>query len=271
MKVIALDLDGTLLDKKKQISAGNQKRLQELREQGVKVVLASGRSASGMRLYYNQLGLDEPIICCNGGLVMEPKTEKVIASNAIEKADLDLAAAVLKEEKAYYLAYTDLTMWLPSVKFTMSKWIARNRKLAPEDRVNIQIRPNFETLFEEEMIYKLLIFCADEGEKKRRFEKLRQLTGLEVIDSMPGAIDVMRQGVTKADGLKVIAKYYGITMEEIVFMGDHNNDIQALKEAGIGIAMGNATEAAKEAADWLTIDHESDGVKEALDRVFGRI
>ena len=118
------------------------------------------------------------------------------------------------------------------------------------------------------MIYKLLIFCADEGEKKRRFEKLRQLKGLEVIDSMPGAIDVMRHGVTKADGLKVIAKYYGITMEEIVFMGDHNNDVEALKQAGVGIAMGNATDAAREAADWQTADHEEDGVKLALDRLF---
>jgi hypothetical protein len=269
MKVIALDLDGTLLDKKKRISAGNQKRLQELREQGVKVVLASGRAASTMRPYYNQLGLDEPIVCCNGGLVMEPKTERVIVSNAIEKADLDLAAEVLKEEKAYYLAYTDSTLWLPSVKFTMGKWIEWNRKLAPEDRMDIRIQPDFEKLFDQETIYKLLVFCADEGEKKRRVEKLRKLTGLEVIDSMPDAIDVMRRGVSKAVGLKAIADYYGITMEEIVFMGDHNNDVEALKEAGLGIAMGNATEAAKEAADWMTVDHDSDGVKDALDRVFG--
>ncbi len=269
MKVIALDLDGTLLDKKKRISAGNQKRLQELREQGVKVVLASGRAASTMRPYYNQLGLDEPIVCCNGGLVMEPKTERVIVSNAIEKVDLDLAAEVLKEEKAYYLAYTDSTLWLPSVKFTMGKWIEWNRKLAPEDRMDIRIQPDFEKLFDQETIYKLLVFCADEGEKKRRVEKLRKLTGLEVIDSMPDAIDVMRRGVSKAVGLKAIADYYGITMEEIVFMGDHNNDVEALREAGLGIAMGNATEAAKEAADWMTVDHDSDGVKDALDRVFG--
>jgi hypothetical protein len=268
MKVIALDLDGTLLDKKKRISAPNLKRLQELREQGVKIVLASGRSASAMRLYYNQLGLDEPIVCCNGALVMEPKTGNIIASHEIEKDDLDRAVAILEEEKAYYLAYTDLTLWLPSVKFTMKKWIERNRKLAPEDQVNIQIRADFKTLFEEELIYKLLIFCADEGEKKRRFKKLRQLKGLEVIDSMPGAIDVMHHGVTKADGLKVIADYYGITMEEIVFMGDHNNDVEALKQAGVGIAMGNATDAARKAADWQTADHEEDGVKLALDRLF---
>lgn len=269
MKVIALDLDGTLLNKKKKISQANQERLQELRELGVKVVLASGRSASAMRQYYNQLKLDEPIVSCNGGLVTDPKTDKVIASRSIDRNDLDAAAKVLREEKAYYLVYTASTLWLPSIKFTMDKWIFNNRKLAPEDRVNIQIRADLESLFDEAPIYKLLIFCADENEKRRRFELLREIEGLEVIDSMPGAIDVMRLGVTKADGLKDIAAYYQVTMEEIVFMGDHNNDVEALTQAGIGIAMGNATEAARAAADWQTKDHDEDGVRVALDQLFG--
>lgn len=269
MKVVALDLDGTLLNKEKLISKVNRDRIRDLREQGVKVVLASGRSASAMRQYYNQLGLNEPIVSCNGGVVMDPIENKMIESRPIAREELDVAAKILKEDKAYYLAYTATTLWLPSVQFTMSQWIERNRDLAPEDRVNIEIREDLESLFDEEPIYKLLIFCDDEGQKRRRFKMLRKIPGLEVIDSMPNAIDVMRAGVTKADGLNDIAKYYGISMSEIAFMGDHNNDVEALTQAGVGIAMGNATEAAKKAADWLTGNHEEDGVKLALDRLFG--
>ena len=268
MKVLALDLDGTLLNKKKKISMGNQKKIHELREQGVKIILTSGRPSSAIKIYHRQLGLTEPIICCNGGVVMNIQTEEVIASHAIEKIDLDLAASILKEEKAYYTADTDLTLWLPSIKFTMAKWVERNRKLAPEDRVDLRVCTDFDTLFEKSPIYKLWVFCADEREKQRRMEKLKQLSGLQIVDSMPEAIDVMRHGISKADGLKAIAAYYEITMKEIVFMGDHNNDVEALKQAGIGIAMGNATAAAKKAADWQTADHEDDGVRLAINRVF---
>lgn len=269
MKVVALDLDGTLLNGKKEISQANRKRICDLRKQGVKVVLASGRSASAMRMYYNQLELNELMVCCNGGVVMDPVSEEVIASRPIARENLKAAAEVLKGDQAYYLAYTADTLWLPSVAFTMGEWLARNRELAPEDRVKIQIRNNLESLFDEESIYKLLIFCHDEAEKCRRFEMLRKIPGLEVVDSMPGAIDVMCAGVTKADGLKDIANHYSIGMDDIVFMGDHNNDVEALRQAGIGIAMENATDAAKAAADWLTGDHEADGVKVALDRLFG--
>jgi len=269
MKVIALDLDGTLLNKKKEISLSNQERIQKLREQGVKVVLASGRSATAMRYYYNQLGLDEPMVCCNGGFVVDPITEKVIASRPIKREDLETAAELLRQEDAYYLVYTATTLWMSSIQFSMDQWVFRNRKLAPEDQVDIKIREDLESLFDEEPIYKLFVFCVNEEEKQDRIQLLRKLPGLEVSDSLPGAIDLMRKGVTKADGLKDIADYYGISMNEIAFMGDHNNDVEALKQAGLGVAMGNATEAARNAADWLTDDHDEDGVKTALDRLFG--
>lgn len=269
MKVVALDLDGTLLNRKKEISMSNQKRIQKLRKQGVKVVLASGRSATAMRYYYNQLGLNEPMICCNGGYVVNPLAEEVIASRSIKKKDLQAAAELLRQEAAYYLVYTATTLWMSSIRFSMDQWIFRNRELAPQDQVDIRVREDLESLFDEEPIYKLFVFCVNEEEKQERIQLLRRLPGLEVSDSLPGAIDLMRSGVTKADGLKDIAEYYGISMGEIAFMGDHNNDVEALKQAGLGVAMGNATEAARNAADWLTDDHDEDGVKTALDRLFG--
>jgi hypothetical protein len=271
MKLVALDLDGTLLNGKKKISNKNLKRIQALRESGVKVVLASGRPSSSMRIYYSQLGLDEPILCDNGALLLDLKTEEAIASKALGKAKLMRVAEILRQEAAYFTADTALTLWVPSYKFDMKKWMQRNSRLKAEERVDIRLCRDFQALFESEPIYKLWVFCPDEGSKIRRMGKVKAIGGLQVVDSMPQAFDVMEEGVSKAGGLRAVADYYGIGLRDIVFMGDHNNDVEALKAAGIGVAMANATEAAKAAANRMTGDCEDDGVAQALDEIFGRM
>jgi hypothetical protein len=243
IKLLALDMDGTLLNENKDISAENRRWIRKAREAGVVVCLATGRGRRSLLPYYEQLGLSgAPFVAVNGGEVWQDE------ERLLRRTPLDLSlncplAEIAKEAGAWFWAYG------------LDGYLTKD---------------NWEPGFERETWLKFGIYTEDRVALARAKEAVARLGELEITNSDPNNLEVNPPGVTKASGLAEVCRLLGISMEETAAVGDSLNDLPMIREAGIGVAMGNAQRAVKEAADAVVATNEEDGVAEVIRRfVFG--
>lgn len=291
-KMLVLDMDGTLLNEKQEISDINKKAIKKILDKGIKVVLASGRAYPGMLSYLKELGIYQKglyTIACSGALVIENVTNEILYEEHIKLEDLCKIHQVCEELDLDMSGYTINDMLIHHDNlFTRYDAIA--------NKMNIKV-VDFENLDEQERIYKLNIINESLGvrqsmidyfptikpanmeiREKPNFNKhvLSELwrfpedivNNYNIVRPLPFCIELLDKHSNKAVGASVVAKQYGIKMEEIIAMGDSGNDVHMLKEAGLGIAMANAREEAKSAADIVTVSNEEHGVALVIEEYF---
>lgn len=238
-KLLALDMDGTLLNREHAISAENHKWIHQAIESGVVVVLATGREVQSIASYAAELGLNSPMVCVNGSELWQ-------APNHLIKRHLlnpewivemhDLAEAM----GCRYWAYT------VDEVFTKEQWLER---LDPNDG---------------RQWLKFGIHCADR-EQLAEINSMLATTGrYELTNSSRHNIEVNPLGISKESGLREICKLLNIEMDEVVACGDSLNDLKMIRSVGLGVAMGNAQEAVKQAADVITGTNDEDGVAQVI-------
>lgn len=237
IKLVALDMDGTLLNSDAEVSDYTAKTIAKTLEQDVLVVLSTGRWLKSCYPYAEQLKLPSYIITCNGGEIWTANKELY---------DQTLLS-VEKVEKIWHL----------SQEIGMNTWIVST------DDVYYDSRPdNFAA-------HKWLKFGARSDDKAKLDKMVKELSyfdDLELTNSLPTNIEANPKGVSKANALEKVCKELGITMNEVMAVGDSLNDIKMIQEAGIGVAMGNAQEAIKKVADHVTDTNDNDGVAKAIER-----
>ncbi len=234
-RLIALDMDGTVLAQSLTISAGNLAALRDAREAGVHVTFATGRMFAGLvQRYARELSLADPIITLNGGAVWSPQG-RLLASHPFSARQLDALRQIAASAGMDYVPYT-----------------------AERDGDAAAL------LTEDEPWIKCVFGSASPGEiagMRRRLED----TGLfEVTNTHPFNIEVNPAGVSKATALAVVCRDLGIDPAQVVAMGDSLNDVAMLRFAGLGVAMENAADAVKAVADMVTLHHDADGVAHAI-------
>ncbi|PTX53985.1 hypothetical protein C8P63_12441 [Melghirimyces profundicolus] len=234
-KLIALDIDGTLLNEKGQISEANRKAIAEAREKGIHVVLSTGRSISTCSQFAESLKLDSYLVTVNGSEIWD------CAGNLLERNILDVACIQ--------------TMWELTKKYKTRFWAVTIDKVWREE---------FPTDISLHQWLKYGFDIDDDVVRERVLEELSQNHQLEISNSSPTNIEVNAAGVNKAKGLINVCRRLGISMDEVIAMGDSLNDIAMIKEAGCGVAMGNAQDIVKEAADWITGSNVENGVAQAI-------
>lgn len=291
-KMLVLDMDGTLLNEKQEISDVNKVAIKKIIDKGIKVVLASGRAYPGLISYLKELDLYEKgnyTIACSGALVMENVTEKIIYEEHIKPEDLALIHVVCEKLDLDISGYTIKDMLIHHENlFTRYDAIANKMKIKVVD---------FENLDKDEKIYKLniinesldvrqsmidyfpTIFPQDMTiREKPKFNKhaLSELwrfpeeivNKYTIVRPLPFCIELLDKNSNKAVGVSVVAKKYGIHMDEIISMGDSGNDVHMLEEVGLGVAMANARSEAKEAANEVTLSNEENGVAVIIEKYF---
>jgi len=137
----------------------------------------------------------------------------------------------------------------------------------PKNRqVIIRIIDRWEKLFEENVnLIKVMVVHEDKERVIAAKQEFLELKSFEVVSSMDGSFEIMRKGTSKGEAVKKICEYYGIDREEVICMGDNENDISMIKFAGVGVAMGNAEEFVKKQADYVTLSNEEDGVANVIE------
>lgn len=237
IKLIALDMDGTLLNNELEISEPTQAVIAKALASGIHVVLSTGRSLDTCYPYAELLNLTSYLITSNGGEIY-----------TVDKTLLD--QHLLETEKIE-------KMWEIGREMDMQIWMVSTTDIYRNSRP--------ENFYDHEWL-KFGCSSLDKSKLDTMVEELSYFEGLELTNSLPTNIEANPEGVSKAAALHFVCREIGITMDEIMAVGDSLNDIKMIQEAGIGVAMGNAQEAIKNVADYVTDRNDKDGVAKAIER-----
>lgn len=268
-RLLGLDLDGTLLNDQKKICRPNIENLQKAKEQGVKIVLCSGRSADGMQRELNQLALKEEGqygIALNGGVIFET-TGKVLKKNLMNeeaaKALISLGRSMLNEINIQL--YT-------GDRVCVERWNETTDFYQEATGSHPQIVENLMDYAEKTV--KIVFFSRgviDESLNKIRMlkEKVEGQLPKETqsVISAPYLLEFFDQKVDKGRAVKELADYLRIGSSEVICVGDQENDLPMLRYAGVGAVMQNGAPEVKAAADYITEKNNNEGgVAEVVER-----
>lgn len=265
IKMIALDLDGTTLTREG-LSRRTKETLEEAISKGIDVVIATGRVFSALPEKIHTIKGLQHIITSNGAHITDAAEGKFIYSNyaeaeAIEHVHGILSASphpveVFTEGRAYIdrRVYDDLAE--NGSTYMSPKYVLRTR--TPIDRIYDFM------LAHREKIENINIHFEFFDEKDAMYERLKGIEGITVTSSFVHNLEVGGATTSKATALRELCRMYGYSMENVIAFGDSPNDSMMLKEAGIGVAMGNATDDVKEIADIITLTDNEEGVAYAI-------
>ena len=266
IKLIAIDMDGTLLNSKKELLDETKQYFKNFHNKNTEtlLVLCTGRPETGIRPYLKDLGYLEEnhyIISQNGANIYESQTGKRVMdafldSKAIQKW-IELGkkhgVSVMAGGVDYYYCFDQ----------EPTEWMEFDTKIVSGQLKRISIEESLNTDF-----YKLLLM-GDE-EQLNEFETFIPEVWRDefyVVRSQKYLVEVLKKGVNKAYGLEQLARELNIEPSEIAAIGDAANDIEMLEYAGLAIAMGNASEEVKSISDIVTDTNENNGVIKAIDKL----
>ena len=265
-KMLVTDMDYTLLNKEKKVSDRNREALRRAMEKGVHMVVATGRIYTSARIYAKLLGLDTPIIASNGALIKD--ASKTIFRDILSQDTVREMLRLCHKYGVYCHFFTENTIYsekLINVSLRYTEW---NKYMGEEDQVRIRIVDDGEEIVEaaKSEVLKAVVFDDDDEKIQKLRDGIMETGIVSVSQSMKHNLEVMNKGVTKGNAVRILAQMYGINREEIIAIGDNENDISMIEYAGLGIAMGNAEEILKRAADHVTGDYQEDGVAAAIEK-----
>lgn len=273
-KMLVADMDNTLLNKEKKVSERNRSALSKAMEKGVKIVIATGRVYTSARVYARLLGLNTPIIASNGAVIREADfkspghTEKVIYKKLLPPEAVIEMLRLSKKYDIFCHFFTEDTIYadkLVNISLRYTNW---NKYLGEEDKVKVIIADDLEKEIQESKpeILKASIVDSDNDKINSIRREILKTGIVSVSQSMKNNIEVMDKDVSKGSAVRILSEMLQIKREEIIAIGDNENDISMIEYAGLGIAMGNAEESLKNAADYITGDYEEDGVAQAIEK-----
>ena len=266
-KLICIDMDGTLLDDKHLISEENKKALKEAQEKGIIIAVTTGRLFASASYYYGLLGIDGPIIASNGTYIRETSSPRFIYKDVFTlKESKELYEIICKTNLTPYF-YTYNTALTPKAFPYNHTYMVFNEEV-PEDlrikfRVNEDLMPLLEE-YEDEVLKAIVIEEKDTETLFRVKEEIKALNKFEVVSSGDNNFEIMKKGSSKGSAVKRLAESLNIKQEEVICLGDNENDLSMIRYAGLGIAMGNGVDLLKKEADYITETNLNSGVAKAI-------
>lgn len=278
--LIALDLDGTLLTSRKDISPRTRAALSAARERGIVTVIATGRTARSAREFSRQIG-GGPVICCNGAAILDEQGAFVTAKG-LPLAPLRRALEVCRAEGVMTECYTpeDIVLDQPIAQArAYLRWVRPRLSLTRSlislvglwrmNRMRV-VRNLLKWTEQPDLppVLKLMIISEDRGALGRVAQRIgAEMPGLGVTSSGPDNLEVMAAGVSKGAGLEQLGARLKIARSAIIAFGDSDNDLEMLRYAGVGVAMGNAADSVKAAADRVTATCDEDGIAQTIEEL----
>ncbi|NLE02531.1 MAG: HAD family phosphatase [Fibrobacter sp.] len=261
-KLLVLDLDGTLTNSQKKISARTKNSLIMAQERGITIVLASGRPTYGIVPLAEELQLANYggyILSYNGGTIINWKTKEVIHESVISTEKLPLLHKIAVQNGVEIISYQD--------EHIISE-TSDNEYIQYEAFLNKMVIKEVES-FTDEVSFPVPK-CLIVGKP----DKLQQLEGemigmfgdeMSIYRSEPFFLELMPVNIDKAKSLQRLVDHTGHTREEMMACGDGFNDLSMIEFAGMGVAMANAQDVVKQASDYITLSNEEDGVAHAVE------
>ena len=257
--IVFLDIDGTLLDSRHQVMPCTHNHLKCLHRQGVPIILCSARPPEGVNLVAQQIGVQGPIACYNGGLIFDEN------STILRDVGIDIRQAM--EFKRFV---SDRFPELVVSAYLYNVWLAEDpQHPLIEQEAEISGCLPLEGTLEQAAtaashIHKLL--CIGDAMRIRALQKElpQHFPQLMALRSKSTYLEILPRESTKGSAAQVLLEHYGLSAKQAVAFGDSDVDVDMLQYCGLGVAMGNAPREVKEAADFVTASNDEEGVYIAL-------
>lgn len=267
IKLICIDMDGTLLEDQQNISIENKNAIKEAVAKGVHVAITTGRVYDCAKLYSDLIGLKTPIISSNGAFIGGSNGEEIY-SNPLGIEDVRDFLTVTSNYKLF--AYLNANFGIISTKELPEDHVYKvlNKTLKDEEKIKLDVVSSIEEaykLYPNEILKGVCISKDNvEGLNEAKEELKKLCPNLEIVSSWNDNFEIMKKGSSKGEAVKQLAKYFNLDKKEVMCIGDSENDLSMIEFAGVGVAMGNAIAKVKEAADYVTDDNTKSGVAKAI-------
>ncbi len=262
-KLIALDMDGTLLRNDTTVSQRSKEAIKMAKGRGINITLTSGRPLVGIMDYLellNLTGIDDYVVSFGGSIVQRVGTHEIIAKHVLLGSDLKACYYWAQSVGVDCQAFTDEGVIVPRI----------NPYIAYEN-ATMQLsvhKMDFNEVEDDTEIIKIMLVDAT--------ETIDRVVGLipkafhekyTIVRSSPVILELLNKKSCKWYGVQVVMEHLGVNNKEVICIGDERNDIDMIISAGVGVAMGNAREEVKKHADFVTYDNEHDGVAYVIEKV----
>lgn len=275
MKLIATDLDGTLLNSNHEISKENIEALKYAQEKGIEITIATGRTYKDALHILDKANLKAHIIS-NNGSVVHTKNGKTLKSWCINKTSIKNIIGWLNQNNYFYQLCTDEYIYVPS----NSKELIRNDfRLAMKSNNDLSeeiVEKTIELIFSQygirfyddvnNLINSEIDFCTisalsfDENKLKYGRDYCSNLKDLSMVVSLKYNFELVNKDASKGTALEYLSNYLNISLDDVIAFGDNYNDLSMFKKAGTSVAMANADLQIKDRCDFVTLSNNENGV-----------
>ncbi|MQR97453.1 Cof-type HAD-IIB family hydrolase [Fictibacillus phosphorivorans] len=279
MKLIAIDMDGTLVNRQLKVTKENSETIKDAVNDGHHVVIATGRSYDEAKHTLEDADLHLPLICVNGAEIRSEGWE-ILSSIPVTFEQYEDIKKILDEEDIYYELYTSKGTFTDNREKAyevMKDIVLTSNPEATDDDVQkaalrrfrlglVSVVGDFDKLLSENGIevYKFLAFSSDTAKLQRAFQHLKGVESLAVSASADNNLEITNSEAQKGVAVKRYAELKGISLQDTMAIGDNYNDVSMLEVAGFPVAMGNAVDEVKEMASFVTKENDESGVSFAI-------
>lgn len=263
-KLIAMDLDGTLSNDQKVITEKTKQALMAAQEQGIRLALASARPSPGLFRERDVLDMQNHngiLMSYNGGRIVDAATGKVLFETSIDLEETKAVLRKLEDLPVTPILDDGVQFYVTDRNGFKVDYECRNNNMICSEVGNLA---DFLTFAPIKIL--MSVDPAIIGDVQKQIAAMLPAS-LTVVQTAAFYLEVIPKVINKGQGIRDICGVLGITAEEVISFGDAENDIPMLKAAGMGVAMGNASDAVKQAADMVTLSNNDDGIAYALEKL----
>ena len=267
----SLDLDGTLLTPEKKILPESLHAIHNARKSGAMVIIVTGRHFVAIHPFYQALELDTPAICCNGALLYDYKEKSVMASDPLRPDQATQLIDLLDSYDIHGLMYADDAMIYQEPTghiIRTSNWA--NSLPESQRPVFRQVKSLREAAHEVDGIWKFALTDTDIQKLNRFTTTVERELDLACEWSWHDQVDIAQNGNSKGKRLAQWVESQGLSMSQVIAFGDNFNDLSMIKNAGLGVAMGNASDEVKAHADLVIGTNTETGIAEIVNKYFSQ-
>ncbi|MBK5072671.1 HAD family hydrolase [Budviciaceae bacterium CWB-B4] len=263
LKMVVTDLDGTLLTSTDRLTQASVNAFVSLKQQGILPVVATGRMLSEAQFAVEGIGATNYFMGMNGAQTVNLQTQETIYQKTLDLTTAQTLTDILDELGVFYQIYSHTSV------YTRQHWLsdmsASGMKAEYIRRFASSILPFSQV--DELGAVKMFVICKDADKQQVMRERLAALESVILVSSYPNYFEILPKGLNKGDALLRLCSHLGIALHEVAAIGDSDNDIEILSQAGVAIAMGNAYQRVKEVADHIAPSNDDDGVAYALTHI----
>ncbi len=285
-KLITIDLDGTLLNRYGEVTEYTKDIIKKTTNKGVLVVLASGRISESVLTIAKEIGADKYYISGNGSVLYDMQKDEILYENYLTKEKVLEIIELCDKNSIYYNIYTENAVLAKSLNYNVAFYNYENTKKSSDKKTDINIVEDMYNYIKNSNLNKFLkITICDESKIvfSSILKKIKNISDIDVLEVSHMSqkkiktgtkevevgyfyTEVSSKNVDKWFAIEKVMELENIKKEEVMALGDNNNDIVMIKNAGLGVAMGHSNEQVKKVADYITVDNNEDGVAKAIEQ-----